>query len=182
MTVRQQWLIVGGIIALLAGVAFIGTRFLADDLTQVSVGSEAPPFNAITIDSTPVARTLADYRGSVVLLNIWATWCEPCRVEMPSIEAVHRDLSAGGLKVVAVSVDMPDKTQAIRDFVGELGLTFDVLHDTTGTIQSVYRTAGVPETFVLDRDGTIRTKWIGPEDWNSPGNKALIERLLAEKE
>ena len=97
-------------------------------------------------------------------------------------QAVLEPDQAFGLKVVAVSVDMPDKTQAIRDFVAELGLTFDVLHDTTGTIQAVYRTAGVPETFVLDRDGTIRKKWIGPEDWNSPGNKALIERLLAEKE
>jgi peroxiredoxin len=182
MTVRQQWMVVAGIVALLAGVGFIGTRLLSDELAQVAVGSKAPPFTAVTLDSVPVSRALADYSGSVVLLNIWATWCEPCRVEMPSIEAVHRELASRGLKVVAVSIDQPGKAQAIRDFVAEYGLTFDVLHDSTGGIQTVYRTTGVPETFVLSRDGTIRKKWIGPEDWNSPSNKRLIERLLTEQE
>jgi peroxiredoxin len=101
---------------------------------------------------------------------------------MPSIEAVHRELGPSGLKVVAVSIDIPGKEQAIRDFVKELDLSFDVLHDSTGAIQTAYRTTGVPETFVLSRDGTIRKKWIGPEDWNSASNKALIQRLLAEPE
>jgi peroxiredoxin len=180
MTAKQQWTVVGIVVAVLAGGAFAGSRLLSDELTHVTVGTDAPDFQAVTLDSAPIGKTLADYRGEVVLLNIWATWCGPCRQEMPSIEAVHQALGPKGLKVVAISTDAPGKEQEIRDFVGEFGLTFDVVHDTTGRLGSTYRTTGVPETFVIARDGTIRKKWIGPEDWNSESNRRLLEQLLAE--
>ncbi len=180
MTVKQQWLVVLGIVVILAGGALTATHFLKDELTSVSIGSDAPPFSAVTLEATPKARTLADYHGDVVLLNIWATWCKPCRTEMPSIQAVHTQLAGKGLKVVAVSIDDAGKQQTIRDFAKEFGLTFEILHDSTGLIQGIYRTTGVPETFVIARDGSIRKKWIGPEDWNSAGNKLLLEQLLAE--
>ena len=180
MTVKQQWLVVLGIVVVLASGALTATHFLKDELTSVSIGSDAPPFTAVTLGATPKAKTLADYHGDVVLLNIWATWCKPCRTEMPSIQAVHTQLGGKGLKVVAVSIDDAGKQQTIRDFASEFGLTFEILHDSTGAIQSIYRTTGVPETFVIARDGSIRKKWIGPEDWNSAGNKILLEQLLAE--
>ena len=125
-------------------------------------------------------KTLTDYRGEVVLLNIWATWCIPCRTEMPSIEAVHQALGAKGLKVVAISIDDEGAEQKIQDFAKEFKLTFEMLHDPAGTIQGIYRTTGVPETFVIGRDGVIRKKWIGAEDWNSDGNQRLLSSLLAE--
>ena len=125
-------------------------------------------------------KTLTDYRGDVILLNIWATWCIPCRTEMPSIEAVHQALGPKGLKVVAVSVDNEGEEQKIRDFAREYQLSFEMLHDPTGSIEGIYRTTGVPETFVIARDGTVRKKWIGPEDWNSEGNQRLLQSLLAE--
>jgi peroxiredoxin len=180
MTSKQQWLIVLGIVAVLAGGAFAASYFLKDELTSVSVGSDAPGFAAKTLTAAPAMKTLTDYRGEVVLLNIWATWCIPCRTEMPSIEAVHQTLGAKGLKVVAISIDDEGAEAKIRDFAKEFKLTFEMLHDPAGTIQGIYRTTGVPETFVIGRDGVIRKKWIGAEDWNSDGNQRLLTSLLAE--
>ena len=182
MTVRQQWLVVLGVVALLGGGLVAATRFMGDELFPVSVGSPAPDFHAATLDTTVPARTktLADYRGQVVLLNVWATWCGPCRVEMPSIEALHRAYGPQGLHVVAVSIDDSGQEKTVRDFVRELGLTFEILHDPSGAIQKSYQTTGVPETFVIGTDGTIRKKLIGAADWNSPANRALVAQLLAD--
>lgn len=180
MTAKQQWMVVLGVIALLAGGAFTASHFLRDELTSVSVGSDAPGFAAKTLTAAPSMKTLTDYRGDVILLNIWATWCIPCRTEMPSIEAVHQALGPKGLKVVAVSVDNEGEEQKIRDFAREYQLSFEMLHDPSGSIEGIYRTTGVPETFVIARDGTVRKKWIGPEDWNSEGNQRLLQSLLAE--
>ncbi|MEI6740026.1 MAG: TlpA disulfide reductase family protein [Gemmatimonadaceae bacterium] len=180
MTAKQQWMIVGAIVALLGGGAFAATHFLKDELTTVAIGSTAPDFSAKTLDLTPKVKTLADYKGQVVVLNIWATYCIPCRTEMPSIESVYQDLGRKGLKVVAVSVDQSNYEQQIRDFAKEYKLSFEILYDESGAIQSLYRTTGVPETFVIGRDGVIHKKWIGAEDWNSAGNRRLLEQLLAE--
>jgi peroxiredoxin len=167
-------------VALLGGGAFAATHFLKDELTTVAIGSTAPDFSAKTLDVAPKVKTLADYKGQVVVLNIWATYCIPCRTEMPSIESVYQDLGRKGLKVVAVSVDQSNYEQQIRDFVKEYKLSFEILYDESGAIQSLYRTTGVPETFVIGRDGVIHKKWIGAEDWNSAGNRRLLEQLLAE--
>ncbi len=180
MTVKQQWLVVLGIVAALGGGAFAATHFLGDELTAVTIGSDAPGFTAMTLDAASQVKTLTDYRGEVVVLNIWATWCGPCREEMPSMQKLHEALGPQGLKIVAVSVDAPGKEQVIRDFTKEYGLTFEVVHDSTGTIQTIYRTTGVPETIVIGRDGVIRRKWIGGTDWNSADNRRLLGQLLAE--
>ncbi len=180
MTAKQQWGVVLGIIALLGSGAFAATHFMKDELTTVSVGSDAPGFSAKTLDATPRVKTLSDYRGDVVLLNLWATYCIPCRTEMPSMDSVFRDLGPKGLKVVAVSVDQAGFEEQIREFAREYKLSFEVLYDETGAIQSIYRSTGVPESFVIGRDGVIHKKWLGAEDWNSTGNRALLEQLLAE--
>ncbi|MGH9261925.1 MAG: TlpA disulfide reductase family protein, partial [Acidimicrobiales bacterium] len=118
-----------------------------------------------------------DYRGRVLLVNIWATWCLPCRVEMPSLERLHRRFAGTDFRIVAVSVDKDDAA-VVNDFVRELGLTFEVLHDREGTIERLYRTTGVPESFVIDRHGVIVKKMIGAAEWDGPVNEALIMRLL----
>ena len=198
MTVRQQWMVVAAVIAALGIGLIVATRTMRDELFPVSVGGQAPDFKATpllepvypaapnaTFTSREIdaatAKSLADYKGEVVLLNIWATWCAPCRAEMPSIERLHREFGPRGLKIVAVSVDDPGQQKAVRDFARELGLTFEILHDPTHDIQKVYQTTGVPETFVLGRDGVIRKKIIGATDWSSPGTRALVAQLLAER-
>ncbi len=180
MTAKQQWQIVATIVALLGGGAFAATHFLSDELTSVTIGSDAPTFEAQTVDGTHKTKTLADYKGEVVILNIWATWCAPCRAEMPSIEKLYEAMGPKGLKIVAVSIDEEGKEQAILDFKKEFGLSFEILYDASGMVQSLYRTTGVPETFVIGRDGVIRKQWIGGEDWNSPQNRRLVEQLLSE--
>ena len=181
MTAREQWAWVGAIALVLIGGAFAGAHALRDELFPITLGSEAPTFEAKTLDAKAVRRTLDDYRGKVVLLNIWATWCGPCIVEMPTLEALHREFKDTDLRVVAVSIDQPQTEHAIRDFVKELGLTFDVLHDPEGDITRAYQATGYPETFVIGRDGVIRKKVIGAADWNSQGNRALVRQLLAER-
>ncbi|HET9010192.1 MAG TPA: TlpA disulfide reductase family protein [Gemmatimonadaceae bacterium] len=178
MTVRQQWTIVLGIVALLGVLLAAATHFLGDELFPVSVGSAAPPMQAATLDGTKRVKTLDDYKGKVVLLNVWATWCEPCRVEMPSIEKLHREFGPHGLAVVAVSVDDAGMEDRIRDFAKELGITFEVLHDPTRVTSTNYQITGYPETFVIGREGSIRKKVIGAADWSSEANRALIRELL----
>lgn len=181
MTVRQQWIVVGSVVAALAAGLFAVTRIMGDELFPVTVGSRAPDFQARTLGPEPVTKSIADYRGDVVLLNIWATWCLPCRTEMPSIETLHREFAPQGLKIVAVSVDDPGTERAIREFAREYGLSFEILHDESGRIQRTYQTTGVPETFVIGRDGVIRKKAIAAVNWASEANRALVAQLLAER-
>ena len=178
MTVRQQWTLVFGVVAVLALGLWTATHFLRDELFPVSIGSRAPDFAAVTLDEAARTKTIADYRGQVVLLNVWATWCGPCREEMPSIEALHQRYGPRGLKVVAVSIDDAGAEDAIRDFARQYGLTFELLHDASGDIQRIYQTTGVPETFVIGRDGIILRKQIGMTDWSSPASRAVIAGLL----
>lgn len=184
MTVRQQWAVVGAVVLALAAALWIATRVLGDELFPVTVGSRAPNFTANTLDAVdgasgaPRVKTLADYEGEVVVLNIWATWCGPCRVEMPSIEALHRSLGPKGLKIVAVSIDDPGSEETIRAFAKEYGLTFEILHDPSGKIRTLYQTTGVPETFVIGRDGVIRRKVIAADNWNSADNRRQLAGLL----
>ena len=180
MSARAQWAIVGGIVLILAGALFAATRLMGDQLFPVEIGTKAPSFTAKTLGAGPRDKTIADYRGEVVLLNIWATWCAPCRVEMPAIQRLHEAYGPQGLKVVAVSIDDPGSEEAIVDFARGLGLTFEMLHDAPGAIQRQYQTTGVPETFIIGRDGVIRKKVIGAADWNSEGNRALVAQLLRE--
>jgi peroxiredoxin len=149
------------------------------EIALVGVGSRAPEFEAVDLRTGRPAR-LGDYRGQVLLLNIWATWCQPCRVEMPSMERLARRLAATDFRILAVSVDEGDST-VVNAFVKELGLTFDVLHDRSGRIQRVYQTTGVPESFVINRQGIIVKKVIGAAEWDSPVNDVLIRRLLDER-
>lgn len=144
--------------------------------TQVTVGQPAPAYATRTLQGD--SASIAALRGDVVLLNIWATWCAPCREEMPSIQALHERFADDGLRVVAVSIDQPGFERTIVEFARELALTFEILHDATGRIQRAYQTTGVPETFVIGRDGVILRKQIGHADWNSPGNRALIAQML----
>jgi peroxiredoxin len=187
MTVRQQWLVVAGAGVLLVGGVLFTMNAMAPASAFATLGEPAPAFAAPLVPPAPARadgplRTLADYRGNVVLLNFWATWCEPCKVEMPSMEALHRDFASRGLRVVAVSEDNPQQVSPadLRQYAEDLGLTFDILRDTSSAMTKSYQVIGYPTTFVIARDGTIRRRWAGAEDWNSPANRALVQELLGD--
>ena len=178
MTVRQQWLTVLAIVLVLVGALGLGVYVMHDELFPIEVGSEAPEFRARTVDGTNQVRSMADYKGKVVVLNVWATWCEPCKVEMPSIERLRRWVPDSDLKIVAVSIDDVVGGDSVRAYARNLGLTFEILLDSLHTIDRDYQVTGYPETFVIGRDGTIRKKWIGPADWASAPNVTLVRDLL----
>ena len=180
---RRRAAILLGTIGLIAAGLIAGKRFLGNELSPLGVGVKAPNFRAATLTAGPREKSLSDYRGNVVMINIWATWCKPCIVEMPSIEQLHQSYSSRGLKIIAVSVDDPGTDDQIRDFVKRLGLTFEILHDQGGQfgqVSRLYNADRYPETVIIGRDGIIRKKFSGATDWNSPVNRALIERLLEE--
>ena len=181
MTIRKQLAVGALVIAIATAVAYGATHYLRHELFPVELGSKAPDFTAFTIDSTPKIKTLADYRGRVLMINVWATWCLPCRVEMPSIEALHKAYGPKGLKIVAVSIDDPGTEPAIRAFAKQYGLTFEILHDPKGAITQAYDISGYPETFIVGRDGIIRKKLMTATDWHSPDARALVDRLLTEQ-
>lgn len=176
MTNRQQWSLIAGLVmTALFGVAL--AIKLRPQLNLIEVGATAPDFDAVQLPTGRPVK-IEDYRGKVVLLNIWATWCPPCKVEMPSMERLHRKLSTNGdFRLVAVSVDEEDSS-VVNKFVRDMGLTFEILHNQGGAIRQIYQTTGVPESFVIDRDGVIVKKVIGAADWDAPVNEMLIRRLL----
>lgn len=175
MTQRGQWIFVLAIVGILAA-GLIGGLMLTPSLQPVGVESEAPNFTAVDVMSGDTV-TFGSYRGEVILLNVWATWCVPCVTEMPSIQRLYNQLRDAGLRVVAVSVDAA-ASDDVREWVAARELTFDVLHDRSGRIERIYQTTGVPESFVIDRDGVIVKKVIGPAEWDHPTQVQLMSRLL----
>ena len=173
---RRQWTLVGIIVAGLLLGAFALVKF-GPAIEGVEVGKRAPDFTAVRLVQRDTIGFREQYGGHVTLVNIWATWCVPCRVEMPAIERLYQDLSPRGLRVVAVSIDEGNGDD-VRAFVKEYGLSFDILHDPVGRIQAVYQTTGVPETFLLDKGGVIVKKIIGPHPWSSPANQRIVADLL----
>jgi peroxiredoxin len=172
---RRRWTLASGITMAALFAVVLVIRILPE-INLIGVGSRAPEIQAVDL-RTGRPATLADYRGRVVLLNVWATWCHPCRIEMPAMERLSRDLAGTDFRIVAVSVDEGDSSE-VNAFVRELGLTFDILHDRSGRIKRSYQTTGVPESFVIDRHGVIVKKVIGAAQWDAPVNQILIGRLL----
>jgi len=174
----KQWIFVGLIVAGVAAGATILTR-VGSEVAPVQVGATAPEFRAVDLATGDSVSLRERYRGKVTLVNIWATWCVPCRVEMPAMEQLYTALAPRGFAIAAVSVDEgpPDD---VRKFGQGLNLSFDLLQDRSTRIQQLYQTTGVPESFLLDRRGIIVKRVIGAHDWSSPANRALVERLLDE--
>lgn len=171
-------LLMGGVVA---------AAWLARDTNRpVIAGEPAPDFTASALDGTPVS--LEELRGKVVLLNVWATWCPPCRYEMPSMQRLQESIPDEDFVVVAVSVDAGEPGERdrfgrvagdVEGYIDENGYTFTVWHNPSGSIQQAYQTTGVPESFLIGRDGVIYKKVAGPTEWDAPEYQKMVERLLA---
>ena len=123
--------------------------------------------------------SLKDFRGKVVFLNFWATWCESCREEMPSMERLYQEFKSKGLEIVAVNVK--DKRPAALAFVKELKLNYPVLLDADGDVGLLYGSFGLPVTYLVDRKGVLLARLWGPADWHSPAARKLIASLVEQK-
>lgn len=169
------WILPG--LALLAVFAYgLLTRPPVED-TAPRVGQPLADFTLPDLHGRAVQ--LAALRGKVVFINVWATWCQPCVEEMPTIQRLYERLHERGLEVLAVSLDALG-AQVVGPFVQNYRLTFPVLLDTKSLLQRLYHTTGVPESFIVDKRGLLADKVIGPRDWAHPQMLALFERLLAQ--
>ena len=135
----------------------------------------APNFNFPDLDGKMV--NLTDYKGKVVFLNIWATWCKPCRDEMPSMERLYQKLKAEDVIILAVSIDA-SAAKAVAPFVKDFNLNFPVLLDPQGSIKSLYGTTGIPESFVIDKKGVLAQITLGPRNWDSPDAIQFFRNLI----
>ena len=135
----------------------------------------APSFELSTLSGGKIKLT--DYRGKVVFLNFWATWCSTCKVEMPSMQRLYDKFKAHGFEMITVSVDK--EKELIKSFMDEYKLTFPVLLDPDSKIsKKLYKTTGVPETFIIRQDGIIVHKAIGPRDWASDETLQAFQQLV----
>ena len=122
-------------------------------------GDEVPAFTASTLDGDEF--DVADLVGAPYMLNIWATWCAPCRHEMPELQELHDKYAGEGFRVVGVSVDDHGARETIREFLGEVGVDFPIYHDPSGDIVQRYGFFGVPGTFLVDAEGRFVRRWMG---------------------
>lgn len=140
----------------------------------IEVGTAAPTFVLPTLHEGQVS--LASLRGKVVLVNFWASWCRPCQVEMPAMERLYQKLQPRGFELVAVSVD--EKRKDVEDFSKRLDLTFPILLDPHKRVATIYQTFRYPESFLINRKGTLVEHYVGSRDWDAPAYVSRIERLL----
>lgn len=134
----------------------------------------APDFSVVTLDGESL--NLQQFRGSIVLVNFWATWCPPCREELPSLERLYRKLRPQGLSLVAISVD--ERPEPVRALLRTYEVSFPVALDRDARIPSLYGVTGYPETFVVDSTGTVIRHFIGPQEWDSEPILRFFEDLL----
>lgn len=137
----------------------------------------APDFTLSNPDGKKVA--LKDFRGKLVFLNFWATWCESCRDEMPSMERLYREFKAKAFEIVGVNVK--DKRPDALAFVKKLQVTYPIVLDPEGEVGLLYGAFGMPATYLIDRKGMVLARLWGPADWYSPAARNLIKSLLEQK-
>jgi cytochrome c biogenesis protein CcmG, thiol:disulfide interchange protein DsbE len=161
--VRRALLLIGLLTALTG--CYSGSR-------PPRIGSNAPDF---TVQDSDHKVTLSQFRGQVVVLNFWATWCPPCVEEMPSLIQMQAQMKNKGITVLAVSIDVDEA--AYHKFLKQYGLNMVTVRDEAQRSSSLYGTHGWPETYIIDRGGVIRRKFIGPVNWTSPEIADFLTKL-----
>lgn len=185
---RASATLTGGRLAFLLAAFFLGgapadARAASVDLKLIPKLQElkdrpaAPDFTLAGADGRKVS--LKDFRGKVVFLNFWATWCESCRDEMPSMERLYGEFKGKGLEIVAVNVK--EKPQDALAFGRKLKLTYPLLMDTEGEVGLLYGAFGLPATYLIDRNGVALARMFGSADWSSPAARSLFRSLLEQK-
>jgi thiol-disulfide isomerase/thioredoxin len=181
LAARAGLLAFGLLIVVLAGAVSADEPALAAllktlDLRGYASRTVPPQFSGSTLDARQLSIT--EHRGTVIVLNFWASWCLECRSEMPVLERLQREFSSRGLAIIGVNAR--ENKEVVGRYAKELGLTFPLVFDPDGRINALYGVIGLPTTFVVGRDGRAAALAIGPRQWESAPARALIEALLAE--
>ena len=143
---------------------------------SVAIGAPAPAYATVALNGDSVS--LASLRGKPVLLNIWATWCHPCRAEIPDLRVLHERYRNRGLELVGVSVDADGTDEAIKEFMDEFRMTYPIWRDPDERVSARFLALGVPATFLIDREGILRWRKTGPIAPNDSTLTAAIEQAL----
>ncbi|HET7010343.1 MAG TPA: TlpA disulfide reductase family protein [Anaerolineales bacterium] len=178
MARRDRWFPITAVVLLAGGAWTAASAVPASTVTggripSPGAGFLAPDFHVETLEGDVL--TLSDLRGRPVVVNFWATWCPPCRAEMPALEAAYREHAPEGLEIVGLNATSQDSVSAVGTFVDELGLTFPIGLDPTGVVQRLYQIRAFPTTFFIDREGTILEVVIG-----GPLAEAHLRSILSE--
>ena len=160
--------------ALALGIALVWLAIAA--VLPARAAEPAPNYAAMRLHGEG-ELSLSELRGDVVLLNGWATWCQPCREEMPLLQQLQEEYGGQGLRVVGVSIDRGEAAGRIETFANETGVTFTLLHDPKNTFSRAFRTTGVPETVLIGRDGDMLYRWKGPLE-GSDADREIIQAAL----
>jgi peroxiredoxin len=172
--ILQSSLAAGLIILALSGAAYANDPFAQMEVLKPKVRMEAPAFTLPDINGG--RRSISDFKGKIILLNFWATWCPNCREEMPSLEKLWEKYRSKDLVVIAVSVGR--NSGEIRSFAREQGLTFPILLDQEGAVRKEYEITALPMTYLIGRDGKISGRLYGSRDWAGKKADSLMEFLL----
>jgi len=161
----------------LALLLFVAACVAGADLRPPRTGDAAPDFQAIALEGGQMV-SLADFRGGPVLVNLWATWCGPCRFETPYLESVYEEYQDRGLKIAGVSVDSRASLEAVEAFLADNGVTYDILLDPDMVSTDVFAAIGLPASFLISADGVILFDRLGPILEDDPDFLAALEDAL----
>jgi peroxiredoxin len=167
-------LVLGLMVFVFYRVAFASDPLLQMGMIKPRVRMEAPAFTLMSIDGGQ--QRISDFKGKIILLNFWATWCPNCREEMPSLEKLWEKYRSKGLVVIAISVDR--NRGEIRSFAQEQGLTFPILLDPDGAVRKEYEITALPMTYIIGKDGKISGRMYGSREWAGQEADSLMEHLL----
>ena len=165
-------ILAGLVVAMSVALVWVVALTLPDGV--VRVGDKAPDFKVVTENGKTI--TLSNFGGKLLVLNFWASWCEPCRAEVPSLERFQREFGRQGVVVLGVSVDKFDKNY--RGFLDQFPVSFEVSHDPAWDIASTYGTFQLPETYVIDSSGKVVQKIISAQDWMDPEFLQSVRKML----
>ena len=140
-------------------------------------GDPAPAFQAMSLEGERMV-SLADYAGQTILVNLWATWCAPCRFETPYLQSVYEENKDRGLMIVGVSVDSPSALDSVKDFLEEMGVTYDILLDPDMVSTDAFLPIGYPASYLIDGDGVVRFTRLGPIAEGDPEFLQALEQTL----
>ena len=166
------------LLAAVAAMMITATGCAEIDPRRGEVGTPAPEYAAVTLDGD--SAQLSDLMGQVVLLNVWATWCAPCREEIPALQALYEMHSGDGFQVVGVSVDGRNEREAIRRFAEDFEMTYPIWHDPDDSFGLTFRTIGVPVTLLVDREGIVQWRHLGPVELTDTTLTAALADALGE--
>lgn len=173
---KDKWPYLAAVVVVIFVVGYV---FKTANITPVTVGMVAPDFTLSTVDGRTVH--LSDLRGKVVMLNFWATWCKPCRQEMPSMEEMYhgfKSVSGDRFDLIAVNENNMFYQGKVKPFLQKFGIDFTVPLDPMGKLDHLYKITGVPETFVIDQKGIVAEHVIGPRDWRMKDSLVTVHGLL----